>query len=187
MPEETKWIETGARPKSADYRVFPIPVHRLISYALKRNWLTLAPGLRSVGASPGGANMVVMKPDFWAIIGVGVVLLGVMLTGQVNVQADISGLHTEIGGLRAEMNNQRRELSAQIQDVRGSVSDLQNSVSDLRVSVSGLRDLVSSLRDSVSNLELSVADLENRVSLIEDILDNRLPASAGIDSVAAQG
>lgn len=110
--------------------------------------------------------MAAMKPDFWAIIGVGVVLLGVILTGQVKVQAQFATLHEEISGLRAEVNNQRRELSAQIQDVRDSVSGLQKSFFDLG---------------------LSVANLENRVSLIEDILEDRLPNEAASESGAAQG
>ena len=114
-----------------------------------------------------------MKPDFWAIVGVGVVLLGVILTGQVKVEAQIATLHDEFGVLRSEMNNQRRELSAQIQHVRDSVSGLQNSFFELRSSVSGL--------------SLSVANLENRVSLIEDILEDRLPNEAASESGAAQG
>ncbi len=114
-----------------------------------------------------------MKADFWAIIGVGVVLLGVTLTGQLSVKADIAGLHTEVGELRAEMNDQRRELSGQIDALREVVYETRSSVYELQI--------------TVSSLSRAVADLEGRVTLIETILDDRLPNAFAEESAAAQG
>ena len=75
-----------------------------------------------------------MSAEFWAILGVGVTLLG------VGVSLGLL-LYQFTGGLRGEMS----EFRGEIRDIRGEVGGLRSEMSEFRGEIADLRERMARL------------------------------------------
>ena len=101
----------------------------------------------------GLVRLLFMDANFWAIIGVGVVLLGAILTGQRSLRNEISDLRRGLEDLRGQLHD---GLSA----VRKEIND-------------GLNAVRKEMNDGFTDLRDKLADVRERLGVIEGALSIR--------------
>ena len=108
-----------------------------------------------------------MDANFWAIIGVGVVLLGAILTGQRSLRNEISALrkrlddvheqlHDGLSSVRKEMNDGlasvRKEMHDGLAAVRKEMHDVREKLVEVRERLAAVEAILG-LRQTTANPE----------------------------------
>jgi len=123
----------------------------------------------------GLVRLLFMDANFWAIIGVGVVLLGAILTGQRSLRNEISDLRRGLEDLRGQLHDGlsavRKETDDGLNSVRKEVND---GLSSVRKEVNdGLNAVRKEMNDGFTDLRDKLADVRERLGVIEGALSIR--------------
>ena len=81
-----------------------------------------------------------MTPEIWTIIGVGIALASLMLTGLRSLRADITELRRDLG---KQIGGVRDDLGQQIAELRADVGQLRERMAHLEGLLEGLREAIA--------------------------------------------
>ena len=134
----------------------------------------------------GLVRLLFMDANFWAIIGVGVVLLGAILTGQRSLRNEISDLRRGLEDLRGQLHDGlsavRKEMNDGLSAVRKEVNDglsaarkeMDDGLNSVRKEVNdGLSAVRKEMNDGFTDLRDKLADVRERLGVIEGALSIR--------------
>ena len=130
------------------------------------------------GSANAGRARQRLTSETLSILGVGIALAALMLTGYAGLRADLRDLRGELIDYRAETyalaESLRGEMNALASDLRGEMSALAR---DLRAELGAIRDDVAGLREEVGDLRRDVATLREEVEAIKADTVTRTEAS----------
>ena len=139
------------------------------------------------GSANAGRARQRLTSETLSILGVGIALAALMLTGYAGLRADLRDLRGELIDYRAETyalaESLRGEMNALASELRGEMSALAR---DLRAELGAIRDDVAGLREEVGDLRRDVATLREEVETIEADTVTRTGASPSL-SVSRAG
>ena len=120
------------------------------------------------GSADAGRARQRLTSETLSILGVGIALAALMLTGYAGLRADLRDLRGELIDYRAETyalaESLRGEMNALASELRGEMSALAR---DLRAELGAIRDDVAGLREEVGDLRRDVATLREEVETIK--------------------
>lgn len=114
-------------------------------------------------AGSAGAGWARHRPtsETLAILGVGIALAALMLTGYGGLRADMRALRGDVNTLaselRGEMGELRGEMNALARDLRSDLGVIRDDVAGLREEVGDLRRDVATLREEVEEIQADAA------------------------------
>ena len=120
------------------------------------------------GSADAGRARQRLTSETLSILGVGIALAALMLTGYAGLRADLRDLRGELIDYRAETyalaESLRGEMNALASELRGEMSALAR---DLRAELGAIRDDVAGAREEVGDLRRDVATLREAVETIK--------------------
>lgn len=140
------------------------------------------------GSANAGRARQRLTSETLSILGVGIALAALMLTGYAGLRADLRDLRGELIDYRAETyalaESLRGEMNALASELRGEMSALAR---DLRAELGAIRDDVAGLREEVGDLRRDVATLRDEVETIKADTVIRTQASPALSVSRAGG
>ena len=170
----------GGPGRVADF----LPPLEPAAYAGKRQWLTRRSGnIRLFGAArraivdashrlyiEGGAvdegGRRVTRGETYAVGGIGVALLGVVIASWADTRAGFTELRAEIRGVRTELHAEIHDESGVL---RGEIGVVRGEIGVVRGEIGLVRDEIVDLRREVKQ---DIADLRGDVHKLDDRLDD---------------
>lgn len=131
------------------------------------------------GSADAGRARLRLTSETLSILGVGIALAALMLTGYAGLRADLRDLRGELIDYRAETyalaQSLRGEMNALAGELRGEMHALATELRgemralarDLRAELGAIREDVAGLREEVGDLRRDVATLREEVETIK--------------------
>ena len=112
-----------------------------------------------------------MDANFWAIIGVGVVLLGAILTGQRSLRNEISALRKRLDDVHEQLHD---GLASVRKEMNGGLASVRKEMNDGLAAIrKEMNDGLAAVRKEMHDVREKLVEVRERLAAVEAILGLR--------------